>query len=126
MERDSSRRSARRQRKGRLKLKRREQEALAGLMGKGRESARVIKRARILRMPGEGKIAREAAQAAGIVENSVDNVKKRYSDGGLERALKDAKTIHWRRAHVAGRSRGLAPLPPRVSACSKIDRPKPQ
>ena len=76
-------------RKRGLKLRRGDGKILAELMSKGRESVRVIKRARSVELLSEGNTARETAGATGLAKRTVEYIKARYVEGGLERALRD-------------------------------------
>jgi putative transposase len=73
----------------RLNLKRNEKKVLAELMSKGRESVRVIKRARALQMLGQGRTERAVAEAVGVAVSTIGDIKRRFWEGGLERVLKD-------------------------------------
>jgi transposase len=73
-----------------VKLKKSEKKELKELMSRGRESVRVIKRARVLQVLGEGKSAEKAAEAVGVGETTAREIGERYLEGGLERALWDA------------------------------------
>ena len=94
-----SSRSALRRAKGRkrgrplelkVRLKIAEKKKLAALMSRGRESVRVIKRARVLQILGEGKSSEKAAEAVGVSINTARRTARRYLAGGLERALWEA------------------------------------
>jgi transposase len=60
---------------------------LEKLLNKGKISARVLKRAHILRMVAAGKSDAEIVMALGVGEVSIYRTRKRYLEGGLERAL---------------------------------------
>ncbi|NOK09785.1 IS630 family transposase [Corallococcus exercitus] len=72
-----------------LKLKQAEKEALDVLMRRGRQSVRVLKRARALQLLGEGWTGVAAAEAAGLSERTVRHVRGRYRCEGLEAALRE-------------------------------------
>jgi transposase len=72
-----------------VKLKPTDRKKLKELMSRGRESVRVVKRARVLQVMGEGKSAEKAAAAAGVSANMARRVGKRYVADGLERALRE-------------------------------------
>lgn len=63
--------------------------ALHELLSRGRESVRVYKRARALELLGQGKSAPEAADAAGLDDETVRRVGKRYLEGGLDAAIRE-------------------------------------
>lgn len=73
-----------------MKLKGGEKKVLAGITRKGRESARVINRARALELLGEGWTGEETAAAVGMSPSAIDYIKARYVHGNLEKALWDA------------------------------------
>ena len=76
--------------KGILKLKHRDKRELTELMRGGKQSVRVVKRARILQLSSQGQTAEATAQAVGVGEHTVRRIRKRYRAGGLERALHEA------------------------------------
>ena len=81
----------RRYRKMRLKLKAREKKQLEGLMSKGRESVRVLKRAQVLQALSKGKSPEQVAEeVVGVGRTAARDIGRRYIDGGLDRALWDA------------------------------------
>ena len=63
---------------------------LKELLSRGRESVRVIKRARVLQVLGERKSAEKAGAAAGVGKTVARDIAHRYLEEGLERALRDA------------------------------------
>ena len=87
-------RSGRPKRRGRpivykVKLNARDRKKLNGLMARGQESVRVLKRTRLLQLLSEGKTAEAAAAAVGTGLNTALRVRQRYATDGLERALRD-------------------------------------
>ena len=73
-----------------VKLKPGDERALKDLMSRGRESVRVVKRARVLQVLGAGKSAEKAADAAGVGVTTAREIMRRYLEKGLERALREA------------------------------------
>lgn len=73
-----------------LKLKAGDKKKLKELMSRGRESVRVLKRAQILGNVDKGETMKEVADVIGVNLNTVWNIKSRYLEGGLQRALWDA------------------------------------
>ncbi|XXF78978.1 helix-turn-helix domain-containing protein [Myxococcaceae bacterium GXIMD 01537] len=71
----------------RLELKQADEEALARLTRRGRESVRVLKRARVLQLLHEGWTMVGAAKAAGVAENTARLVRRRYMEEGLQASL---------------------------------------
>lgn len=74
-------------------LSERERTELEQMIKSGMHSAREIARARVLllldRSQGDARRIRDVAEAAMVCQGTVCNIKKRYFDGGLERALHD-------------------------------------
>ena len=73
-----------------VKLKASERKKLAALLSRGRESVRVVKRAQVLEILGEGKSPAKAAEALGVGARTAAEIRERYLEGGLQRALWDA------------------------------------
>lgn len=73
----------------RLKLKAGERRDLRSMLRHGEGSVRVFNRARALLLLDAGKTAPQAADAAGLGEETVRRIARRYRDGGLQRALFD-------------------------------------
>ena len=71
----------------RISLKPKDREIVERLTHRGRESVRVIKRARILQCVDQGMSVPEAAQAVGVCDPTARQVAKRYRDEGLEKAI---------------------------------------
>lgn len=70
-----------------------EVQTLKGVIGKGVESARVITRARVLLLSnrnGPAKSDPAICEALDLSQNTPYRIRKRYCEGGLERALYDA------------------------------------
>ena len=72
-----------------LVLSGRDATTLHELLSRGRESVRVIKRARALELLSRGKSAPEAADAVGLDDETVRRVGRRYLDGGLDAAIRE-------------------------------------
>jgi len=70
-----------------------ERRELEQLVRRGVNSARVIGRARTLllldRSQGKARTIKEVVESAMVSQGTVSNLKRRYFDGGLERALYD-------------------------------------
>ena len=73
-----------------VKLKPGDKKKLKDLMSRGRESVRVVKRARVLQVLGKGSSAEKAAEAVGVCATTARNIMQRYLVQGLERALREA------------------------------------
>ena len=66
-----------------------EKERLESLTTKGKNGARKIRRARILLLADEGYIDKEIARALGAAVTTVERVRKRFVEEGLEAALSE-------------------------------------
>lgn len=62
---------------------------LHALIRKGVVNVRIITRARVLLMAHEGKIDKEIYQALDLAVSTPYDIRKRYHDGGLQKALYD-------------------------------------
>ena len=74
----------------RIALTIQEIQQLKTLIRKGTLNARVVTRARVLVMAHEGKIDKEIYEALDIAVSTPYDIRKRYHEGGLQRALYDA------------------------------------
>jgi transposase len=73
-----------------VKLKARERQELEHRLRAGRESARVLARARVLLECDDGCIDEEVVEAAGVSVGTVERVRKRFcTGGGVDVALAD-------------------------------------
>jgi len=70
-------------------LHERERNGLEQLTTKGRSGARKIRRARILLLADEGRIDREIAAFLGSAVTTVERIRKRFVEEGLEAALSE-------------------------------------
>jgi putative transposase len=70
-----------------VQLKRKDRHRLAEMLAKGRESARVLRRASILRQLGSGEKAAQVAANVGVAAKTVRAVARRYEQEGLKSAL---------------------------------------
>ena len=66
-----------------LKLKQADRAALEALTRRGRESVRVLRRARVLQLVSEGWTVVGAAEAVGVTQTTVRTVRRRYQEEGL-------------------------------------------
>ena len=62
---------------------------LLGLVGKGMAPARKLTRARILLLADEGRTDEEIADALHVHRVTVERTRRRFVEGGVERALSD-------------------------------------
>jgi transposase len=71
----------------RVQLKRKDGRQLSGMLTKGRESARVLRRASILRQLDSGHKVAQVGANVGVAAKTVRAVARRYEEEGLESAL---------------------------------------
>ncbi len=86
---------------------RKDRQRLAGMLTKGRESARVLRRALILRQLDRGQQAAQVAASAGVAAKTVRAVARRYEEEGLESALYEKPRPGKRRALTVGQSQRI-------------------
>ena len=72
-----------------FRLKEEEKQILAALMSKGKESVRVIKRARVLQLFDEGYTSPQISKSIGVTAETVRRIGWNYVTQGLDRALYD-------------------------------------
>ena len=77
-----------------VRLSPEERSQLEHMVRAGKESARVINRARILLKTDAGWPAPRVAEALDLSENTVFRLKRRFAEEGLDRALKDRVQAH--------------------------------
>jgi putative transposase len=70
-----------------VQLGKKDRRQLAAMLTKGRESARVLRRAWILRQLDEGQKAARVAANIGVAAKTVRAIARRYEEEGLESAL---------------------------------------
>jgi len=73
-----------------VRLTKRERETLRDITKKGTHKARVITRARVLLLSAGGATDALVAEKAATNLRTVERIRRRYGEGGLERALYDA------------------------------------
>jgi transposase len=66
-----------------------EREQVLGLISRGKPSARKVTRARILLKADEGLLDREIAAALNTSSSTVEQVRQRFVEGGLDKALNE-------------------------------------
>lgn len=71
----------------RVELAKKERQRITGMLGQGQESARVLRRALILRQIDQGKTAAQVADNVGVAPKTVRAIARRYEEEGLESAL---------------------------------------
>ena len=70
-------------------LGKREREQIAGMLRRGRESARVLRRALILRQLDQGRKAAEVRLNVGMAPKTVRAIARRYEEEGLESPMRE-------------------------------------
>jgi transposase len=70
-----------------VELGKKDRKQIAGMLNKGRESARVLRRALILRQLDQGQTAAQVARNVGVAPKTVRAIARRCEEEGLESAL---------------------------------------
>jgi transposase len=73
--------------RGQVRLSRKDRQLVAEMLRRGRESARVLRRASILRQLDQGQKITQIAGNLGVVRKTVRSIARRYRQEGLESAL---------------------------------------
>lgn len=73
-----------------IQLSDRERQQLKRITKKGVHQSRTVTRATILLKSDEGLVDKNIAQQTGVYKSTVERIRKRYQEGGLNRALYDA------------------------------------
>jgi len=71
-----------------VKLGKMNREQITAMLTRGRESARVLQRALILRQLDEGQTGAQVARDVDVARKTVRAIARRYEDEGLEEAMK--------------------------------------
>jgi len=82
-----------------VQLKKKERQQIGGMLNRGWDSARVLRRALILRQLDQGHTAAQVAGNVGVARKTVRAIARRYEEEGLEPALYEKP----RQAAAAGR-----------------------
>jgi putative transposase len=90
-----------------VQLGRKDRRQLAGMLTKGRESARVLRRASILRQLDSGQKAAQVAASVGVAAKTVRAVARCYEEEGLESALYERPRPGKQRALDVGQSQRI-------------------
>ena len=91
----------------RVQIGKRERKQIAEMLNKGRESARVLRRALILRQLDQGETAAQVASHLGVAPKTVRAIARRYEEEGLESALYEKPRPGQPRALDAGQSQRI-------------------
>ena len=70
-----------------VQLGKRDRKQIAEMLNKGRESARVLRRALVLRQLDQGQTAAQGARNLGVAPKTVRAIARRYEEEGLEAGL---------------------------------------
>lgn len=90
-----------------VELTKKDLQHLCGMLSKGRESSRVLRRASILRQLDGGQKAAQVASNVGVAAKTVRAVARRFEEEGLESALYEKPRPGKRRALNAGQSQRI-------------------
>jgi putative transposase len=72
-----------------IKLKRADKKTLNQFVKKGNANVREVNRARVLLMSDSGESPLAISKVLGVTKKTIQNIKERYLQDGLERALHD-------------------------------------
>jgi putative transposase len=90
-----------------VQLSKKDREQIAGMLNKGWESARVLRRALILRQLDQGQTAEQVAGQVGVASKTVRAIARRYEDEGLKSALYERPRPGQQRRLDAGQSQRI-------------------
>ena len=90
-----------------VQLKREDRQQVYGMLTKGRESSRVLRRASILRQLDRGHKAAQVATSVGVAAKTVRAIAQRYEEEGLESALYEKPRPGKQRALDVGQSQRI-------------------
>jgi transposase len=90
-----------------VQLARKDRQQVGQMLRKGRESARVLRRASILRQLDDGQRVAQVATNAGVAGKTVRAIARRYEEEGLESALFEKARPGKQRVLDAGQSQRI-------------------
>lgn len=90
-----------------VKLPSKDRQRVAEMLRKGRESARVLRRAAILKQLDAGQKAVQVASNVGVAAKTVRAIARRYEEEGLESALHEKARPGKQRALDTGQSQRI-------------------
>jgi transposase len=93
-----------------VQLGKKDRKQIAGMLNKGRESARVLRRALILRQLDQGQTAAQVARNVGVAPKTVRAIARRCEHEGLEAALYEKPRPGQPRVLDAGQSQRIIAL----------------
>jgi transposase-like protein len=100
----------------RVEMSGKDRQRVAAMLGKGRESARVLRRAMILRQLDQGGKIVQVARHVGVSRKTVRAVSRRYREEGLESALYEKPRPGKQRALDVKQSQRVIAMVLRVAA----------
>ena len=90
-----------------VQLRKRDRKQIAGMLNRGWESSRVLRRAWILRQLDQGQTAAQVASNVGVASKTVRAIARRYEEEGLEEALYEKARPGKQRRLDAGQSQRI-------------------
>lgn len=90
-----------------VQLGKKDRKHIAGMLNKGRESARVLRRALIVRQLDQGQTAAQVADNVGVAAKTVRAIARRCEEEGLEPALYERARPGKQRVLDAGQSQRI-------------------
>ena len=90
-----------------VQLNKKDRQQVSGMLTKGRESSRVLRRASILRQLDRGQKAAQVSVSVGVAAKTVRAVARRYEEEGLESALYERPRPGKQRALDVGQSQRI-------------------
>ncbi len=90
-----------------VQLTKKDRKQIAAMLNKGWKSARVLRRAVILRELGQGQTAGQVARHVGVASKTVRAIARRYEEEGLESALYEKPRPGQQRVLDAGQSQRI-------------------
>ena len=90
-----------------VQLSKKVRKGIAGMLNKGWESARVLRRTLILRQLDRGQTAGQVASQVGVASKTVRAIARRYEEEGLESALYEKPRPGQQRRLDAGQSQRI-------------------
>jgi putative transposase len=88
-------------------LRNKERTQMTGMLNKGRQSARVLRRVSVLRQLDQGQTAAQVADHVGVAPKTVRAIARRYAEEGLDPALYEKPRPGQRRVLDAGQSQRI-------------------
>src|SRR5260370_39791469 len=90
-----------------VRLSKKDRQQIAGMLQRGRDSARVLRRASILRQLDRGQTAAQVANNVGVAPKTARAAARRYEEEGLAPALYEKPRPGKQRALDAGQSQRI-------------------